>query len=182
MSDPGVTVEPRDAEALAAPLGRNIEALRRRREREAESATWQDRLSDRITGFTGSMTFVFLHLALFGFWVIANLGWIPALVPWDPSFVVLAMIASVEAIFLSTFVLISQNRMTRAADQRADLDLQTNLLTEHEVTRLIAMVASITEHLGIAHAKPDDLDDLKRDVAPERVMDAIEATKRRDDA
>ena len=92
------------------------------------------------------------------------------------------MIASVEAIFLSTFVLITQNRMARAADQRDDLDLQTNLLTEHEVTRLIAMVAAITEHLGIAHAKPDDLDDLKRDVAPERVMDAIEATKRRDDA
>jgi len=182
MLDPRVTVEPPPGEVLAAPLGRNIEALRRRREQEAKAATWQDRLSDRITGFTGSMTFVFLHLALFGFWVVANLGWIPALAPWDPSFVVLAMIASVEAIFLSTFVLITQNRMTKVADQRDDLDLQTNLLTEHEVTRLIAMVAAITDHLGIGEAKPADLDDLKRDVAPERVMDAIEATKRRDDA
>jgi uncharacterized membrane protein len=182
MSDTRVTVEPRDAEALAAPLGRNIEALRRRREQEAASATWQDRLSDRITGFTGSMTFVFLHLALFGFWVVANLGWIPSVEPWDDSFVVLAMIASVEAIFLSTFVLITQNRMAKAADQRDDLDLQTNLLAEHEVTRLIEMVAAITDHLGIGEAKPDDLDDLKRDIAPERVMDAIEATKRRDDA
>lgn len=75
MSDPGVTVEPPDAQVLAAPLGRNIEALRRRRDQQAEAATWRDRLSDRITAFSGSMTFVFLHLALFGFWVIANIGW-----------------------------------------------------------------------------------------------------------
>jgi uncharacterized membrane protein len=57
--------------------------------------------------------------------------------PGDPSFVVLAMVASVEAIFLSTFVLISQNRMAAAADKRADLDLQESQLAEHEVTRLV---------------------------------------------
>ncbi len=182
MSDPRVTVEPPSSDVLSAPLGRNIEALRRRREQEADAATWQDRLSDRITGFAGSMTFVFLHLGLFGFWIVANLGWVSVVPPWDPSFVVLAMIASVEAIFLSTFVLITQNRMAKAADERDDLDLQTNLLAEHEVTRLIAMVAAITDRLGIGDAKPEDVEDLKRDVAPERVMDAIEATKRRDDA
>ena len=71
---------------------------------------------------------------LFGFWIVANLDWVPGVPAWDPSFVVLAMAASVEAIFLSTFVLISQNRM--AADKRADLDLQVSLLAEHEVTRL----------------------------------------------
>lgn len=180
MSDPGVTVEPPDAQVLAAPLGRNIEALRRRRDQQAEAATWRDRLSDRITAFSGSMTFVFLHLALFGFWVIANIGWVPAVPRWDPSFVVLAMIASVEAIFLSTFVLITQNRMARTADQRDDLDLQINLLAEHEVTRLIAMVAAIADRLGIGDAKPEDLDDLKRDVAPERVMDVMEAKRRKD--
>ena len=66
---------------------------------------------------------MYLHLLVFGVWVIANLGWIPAVPAWDRSFVVLAMLASVEAIFLSTFVLITQNRMAAAADQRADLDL-----------------------------------------------------------
>lgn len=177
-NDKRVTVEPPESRYLAAPLGRNIEALSRRRERKEEDATWRDRLAGKITSFTGSMTFVFLHLGLFGFWILANLGWVPLIPPWDPTFVVLAMIASVEAIFLSTFVLITQNRMAKAADERDDLDLQTNLLAEHEVTRLIEMVAAITDHLGIGDAKPDDVEDLKRDVAPERVMDAIEATKK----
>jgi uncharacterized membrane protein len=72
----------------------------------------------------------------FGLWIVANLGWIPGVPKWDESFVVLAMWASVEAIFLSTFVLIGQNRMQAAADNRADLDLQISLLAEHEVTKL----------------------------------------------
>src|SRR5688572_10674486 len=96
---------------LTPVLHRNIEALRERRARELESATLQVRLADSITGFTGSMAFVYLHLLAFGYWIGANLRLLPAIQPWDPSFVVLAMIASVEAIFLSTFVLISQNRM-----------------------------------------------------------------------
>jgi uncharacterized membrane protein len=73
------------------------------------------------------MLFVYLHLAFFGFWIVANLGSITGVPIWDKSFVVLAMWASVEAIFLSTFVLISQNRMA-AADKRADLDLRTAYL------------------------------------------------------
>ena len=51
------------------------------------------------------MLFVYLHLAIFGFWIVANVGWVPGVPRWDESFVVLAMIASVETIFLSTFVL-----------------------------------------------------------------------------
>ena len=120
------------------------------------------------------MRFVYLHLAIFGFWIIANLGWIPFVPKWDESFVVLAMIASVEAIFLSTFVLISQNRMAAAADKRADLDLQVNLLAEHEVTRLIELVSKMADRLGVDGGH--ELDELKRDVAPEAVLDAIDST------
>jgi len=66
-----------------------------------------------------------LHrLVLFGLWIVIKLGWLPVIPRFDPSFVVLAIVASVEAIFLSTFVLISQNRMSALADKRADLDLQ----------------------------------------------------------
>jgi uncharacterized membrane protein len=122
------------------------------------------------------MRFVYLHLALFGFWIVANLGWVPGVPPWDESFVVLAMIASVEAIFLSTFVLISQNRMAAAADKRADLDLQINLLSEHEVTKLVTMVSAISEHLGLHHVTGREVEELKRNVAPEAVLDAIETS------
>jgi uncharacterized membrane protein len=123
------------------------------------------------------MRFVYLHLAVFGFWIVANLGWVPGVPQWDESFVVLAMIASVEAIFLSTFVLISQNRMAAAADKRADLDLQINLLSEHEVTKLVAMVSAISEHLGLQDVAGDEVEELKRNVAPEAVLDAIETTE-----
>ena len=125
------------------------------------------------------MRFVYLHLAVFGFWIVANLGWVPGVPQWDESFVVLAMIASVEAIFLSTFVLISQNRMAAAADKRADLDLQINLLSEHEVTKLVAMVAEISKHLGLGHVAGEDVEELKRNVAPEAVLDAIDGSEER---
>jgi uncharacterized membrane protein len=124
------------------------------------------------------MLFVYLHLALFGFWIIANLGWVPGVPSWDESFVVLAMIASVEAIFLSTFVLISQNRMAAAADKRADLDLQINLLSEHEVTKLVAMVSAISDHFGLHHVTGAEVEELKRNVAPEAVLDAIETSEK----
>lgn len=96
---------------LSSVLERNIKALSERRKRDEREATVQERVADVITRFTGSMLFVYIHLVFFGFWIIANLGWIPGVPVWDSSFVVLAMWASVEAIFLSTFVLISQNRM-----------------------------------------------------------------------
>jgi uncharacterized membrane protein len=169
----GPVVQP-DPDSLNSALRRNIDALRERRRQDAENRSTQDRIADAITGFTGSMTFVGLHLALFGFWIVANLGWIPGLPQWDESFVVLAMIASVEAIFLSTFVLISQNRMMAAADQRADLDVQISLLTEHEVTSLVRMVRQIAERVGVEVPR-EEVAELERNVAPEAVLDAIDA-------
>src|SRR4051794_22587833 len=142
---------------------------------EAASATRQERLAEAITAFTGSMMFVYLHLLLYGGWIVVNLGLIPGLPRFDPSFVVLAMVASVEAIFLSTFVLISQNRMAAAADKRADLDLQISLLTEHELTKLAGIVMAIAEHLDVRTADDPEIVEIKKDVALEAVLDEIEA-------
>jgi uncharacterized membrane protein len=136
----GPTFSPPQPSGLTLVLERNIRSMDLRREREEAHASREERVAQAITDFTGSMKFVYLHLAIFGFWVIANLGLVPSISPWDPSFVVLAMLASVEAIFLSTFVLISQNRISAAADKRADLDLQISLLAEHEVTKIAELV------------------------------------------
>jgi uncharacterized membrane protein len=125
------------------------------------------------------LLFVYLHLAFFGFWILANLGWVPGVPKWDESFVVLAMMASVEAIFLSTFVLISQNRMSAASDKRADLDLQISLLAEHEITKLTALVSAIADRVGVEVKGDDELDEIKQDVSPEAVLDEIEATRLR---
>jgi uncharacterized membrane protein len=158
---------------LLDPLERNIEALMRRRLEEAKNADAETRIAQAITNFTGSMLFVYLHLAIFGFWILANLGLFPIVRPWDPSMVVLAMIASVEAIFLSTFVLISQNRMAAAADKRADLNLQISLLNEHETTKLIALVSAIADRLEVSTGVDEEVKELQKEVTPEAVLDRI---------
>jgi uncharacterized membrane protein len=92
--------------------------------------------------------------------------------------VILAMEASVEAIFLSTFILITQNRMMAQADKRADLNLQISLLAEHEITRLIKVVSEIGEQMNVQAAKHPELRELKQDVQPEHVLDTIEKHER----
>ncbi|HEU4564841.1 MAG TPA: DUF1003 domain-containing protein [Gemmatimonadaceae bacterium] len=157
---------------------RNIRALLERRAEEDETKSREARIADTITRFTGSMPFVYLHLVIFGGWILINLGIVPGMRPFDPSFVTLAMVASVEAIFLSTFVLISQNRMAALADKRADLDLQVSLLAEHEVTRLLRLTAAMAERMGIAEALDPEIDELARDVEPEKVLERMEAQER----
>jgi uncharacterized membrane protein len=159
---------------LGTVLERNIQALQERRTREEAEAGFQERLAHRITRFTGSMGFVYLHLAVFGVWILINLSVVPGVGPFDPSFVILAMAASVEAIFLSTFVLISQNRMAAADAKRAELDLQISLLAEHEVTKLVALVSAIANRMGVKTDVDPELEELKQDVAPDRVLDEIE--------
>jgi uncharacterized membrane protein len=175
------TFPPPQPAGLSSVLAWNIQALQSRREREEAQATLEARIAEAMTRFTGSMLFVYLHLAIFGFWIIANLGWIPGVPKWDESFVVLAMWASVEAIFLSTFVLISQNRMQAAAEKRADLDLQISLLAEHEVTKLVTLVSSIANRMGITTEVDAELDEIQQDVSAEAVLDEIEAVKPRDE-
>ena len=168
------TYPPPPPQGLAPVLDRNIEALRARRLREERAASWEERSADAITRFTGSMLFVYIHLAVFGFWIVANLHWLPAVPTWDESFVVLAMVASVEAIFLSTFVLITQNRMAAAADKRADLDLQISLLTEHELTKIATLLTDMAKQIGTRTRVERELQEVQQDVAPDAVLDRIE--------
>lgn len=164
-------------EGLVPALERNIEALVQRRAREKASAGIEQKIADAITTFAGSMRFVYLHLLIVGFWIVANLHWIPGIAVWDETFVVLAMLASVEAIFLSTFVLISQNRMAAEADKRADLDLQVSLLTEHELTEMARSLARIAARVGVASHADKELEEVTSPVAPEAVLDKIQEAK-----
>jgi len=148
--------------------------LQERRAREEATATLEERVAGAITRFSGTMRFVYVHIVVYGFWILANLGVVPGVPKFDPSFVILAMAASVEAIFLSTFILITQNRMSAAADKRAELDLQISLLAEHEVTKLAALLSAIADRLGLETDVDADVQELKEDVAPEAVLDEIE--------
>jgi len=168
---PTPTVQPEGG--LASALTRNIAALAERRRAEEDRARLEDRVAGAITRFAGSMWFVYLHAALVLSWIAVNVGWTP-LPRFDPTFVILATVASVEAIFISTFILIAQNRAAIAADRRADLDLQISLLSEHEVTHLIRLVTKIADRLGIEEASNPELRELQRNVAPEAVLERLE--------
>jgi uncharacterized membrane protein len=166
-------MDERNPLGMNGTLRHNIAALAERHRRETESAPWSDRLAARITDFAGSMAFVVLHVVLYSLWILINLGVIPGLPRFDPTFVVLAMEASVEAIFLSTFVLITQNRMAATADRRADLDLHINLLAEHELTKVATLVGQIARKLDI---EPDSeaFGEIETDVQPTEVIDALD--------
>lgn len=159
-------------------LDRNINALLEQRRRDAEGLGREDRIAGAISRFAGSMAFVYLHLLVFGTWIVTNLGWVPFVPVFDPSLVILAMAASVEAIFISTFVMINQNRMAREEDKRAELSLQISLLAEHETTKLISMVSAITTHLNIPiEVEEGEIEEMKRNVPPETILEEIERVK-----
>jgi uncharacterized membrane protein len=165
--------------AVVGVVRTNISALMETRRKFLEQKTLQERAADRITAFAGSMRFVYVHAAFYGLWLLVNTGTIRVMPPFDPfPFVMLAMIASVEAIFLSTFVLISQNRMSDLAAQTADLHLHVSLLAEHEITRLVRMVDAIADKVGApTNEDKSHLNELKQDVRPEAVIDELSRTK-----
>src|SRR5215207_8534899 len=172
-----VTHDPAPDASMAGVVERNITALLERRHRELGQQPRQERIAQVVTEFTGSMTFVYLHIAIFGSWILWNVGAV-GLPPFDDSLVVLAMVASVEAIFLSTFVLITQNRMTAQAAERAELDLQVSLLAEHEITRLVTLVTAVARAMDLEEAQDPELTELQQDVSPEHVMDVIDQHQR----
>lgn len=157
---------------LGEVLARNIRAQAEARRRRDAERSLSLRMADRVTRFAGSMASVCVHLVLFGGWVVFNSGLIPGVTPIDPfPFILLAMVASVEAIFLSTFVLISQNRQATLDEDRAELDLQVGLLTEHELTKLTRAVRRIGCQLQV---DVDELESIERDLEPTVLMEEIE--------
>ena len=156
----------------------NVEDVVRVENEDRAKMGWSDHLADRITAFAGSMLYVWLHVGWFTVWIAINVG-LFGLAAFDEfPFGLLTMIVSLEAIFLSTFVLISQNREAQQADRRARLDLQINMLAEQEVTRLAKMVAEIHEHLGLDDGEHDEeLEEMKQPVKVEDLVKAVDVAE-----
>ena len=164
---------PLDANGLCTKMERNIETLYRLRSESADRRTLQDRLADSITILSGKMSFLYLHAAWFTLWIVLNTGRF-GIRPFDPfPYGLLTMIVSLEAIFLATFVLISQNRITEQAERQAELLLQIALLTEHEVTRSLQMLDAIQDKLGIENDEDIELSQLEQETRPEDVLAEI---------
>jgi uncharacterized membrane protein len=122
------------------------------------------------------MTFVLLHVVIYSLWILINLKILPVVPPFDPfPFMLLSMAVSLEAIFLSTFVLMKQNRMSKRADSRAHLDLQINLLAEKEMTMVLQMLRLIGERVGVKDRRLDlELAQLSVETPVEVLADEIE--------
>jgi uncharacterized membrane protein len=177
-----VHVQPQAAAPDPPPLSdvieRNIQNQVRLRIEAISQRTLQERMADAITAFSGSLSFVYLHILWFGLWVLLNTGWF-GFRAFDPfPYSLLTMIVSLEAIFLSTFVLISQNRTGAEADRRADLALHVGLLTEHEITRVLQMLDAIQERLGVANDPESDLAQLEMETKPEDILAEIQRLRR----
>jgi len=164
-----------DNPALADVIERNIETMAEVREAEQAHATLQDRVADGLTRFSGNMWFVYVHVAWFGWWIAQNEGWVGN---WrfDPfPFGLLTLIVSLEAIFLATFVLISQNRAAVVANMRADLDLQIDLLAEYEVTQMLKLLRAVGEKTGVDGCSTPELLELSRPVSVGEIIKELRA-------
>jgi uncharacterized membrane protein len=151
---------------------RNVEVIKKLEEAAQQERTQTDRLADAIANFCGSMTFVWVHIVWFGGWIGFNL--MPGIPHIDPfPFTFLTLVVSLEAIFLSTFILISQNHDTKVSERRNHLDLQINLLSEQENTRMLELLRDIAEKVG-CDPKAHDVDLLTEETRPERVVAQIE--------
>ena len=132
------------------PIRQNIETVAKMEQEFLQKRSVRDRMADAIAGFTGSMSCILFHVMFFAGYISWNLGKWPGIRPFDPyPFLLLSMIVSLEAIFLSTFVLMKQNRMSHRSEQRAHLDLQINLLTEREMTLVLQVLQLVAGRLGL---------------------------------
>lgn len=153
---------------------RNVQLIRQLEESARQERTRTDQVAEAIANFCGSMTFVWVHVVWFGGWILIN--FLPGLPHIDPfPFTFLTLVVSLEAIFLSTFILISQNHDTRISERRNHLDLQINLLSEQENTRMIAMLQAIAVKVGADINHDEHLQALSEETAPERLVRQIEA-------
>jgi uncharacterized membrane protein len=172
--DPARRTRP-PAGGMPPHVTRNIEEIVRIEGRDRLSITRSDRFADFMTKFGGSMVFVWLHVAWFGVWILLNeIG----VLTFDQfPFGFLTMIVSLEAIFLSAFVLISENRQAQQSDRRAKVDLQINLIAEQEITKIISLVAEIHDHLGLRRKRDQELDHMQDQTNVERIANALDGVE-----
>lgn len=171
-SKPG---RPRDrakaAKALEQEIRGNVAKIIEIEQAQRRNRTVSERVAEVITRFCGSVAFVWIHVIWFGAWIVLN-----SVIPYfkfDPfPFTFLTLVVSLEAIFLSTFILITQNEETRMTERRNHLDLQINMLTEKEDTKLLEIVRAIAEKVGVEFDE-DEVDALTEPIEPQRLVEQI---------
>jgi len=170
-----VTAKPKRAGTEHLLTQRNIAAIcEMEREALARRST-AERFSDYVAFHAGRFWFIILHAVWFTVWILWNTGLIPGVHKFDPfPFSALTTVVSLEAIFLSLFILTSQNRGSRRADERAHLDLQVNLLAEYEDTKMLRMLQALCAHHKLPEANDPELKEVLNTTKPERLAKDLE--------
>jgi uncharacterized membrane protein len=166
--------DPRRAATVADVTRANVQAMRELDELENEKRSLADRVADLVARACGHIGFVVGHLVMFGGWVIWNIA-APQPLRVDPyPFTFMTMWASTEAIFLSSFVLISQNYQMRVSERRNQLDLQINLLAEQENSKMLLLLESIAKQVGALQKDDPEVKVLVQATEPEALAKQIE--------
>jgi uncharacterized membrane protein len=154
----------------------HIDSIVRQEEEALERRSSSERVADAVGGFAGNFLFIVLHLVLLVAWLLINSGKIPSTRPFDPyPFSLLGVIVAVEAVILSSFILMRQNRMMRRGERRDHLNLQVDLLAEKEITKLLQMVRAICGHMGLQDIMADkDIRDLSQNTSIESLSQTLE--------
>src|SRR5580692_2881868 len=154
----------------------HIDSIVRQEEEALQRRSHSERLADGVGGFAGSLSFVVIHLGFVIAWLLVNSGKILSARPFDPyPFSLLGAIVAVEAVILSSFILMRQNRMMRRGERRDHLNLQVDLLAEKEITTLLQMVRAICGHMGLQSIVADkDIRELSQNTSIESLSQTLE--------
>jgi uncharacterized membrane protein len=147
-----------------AALDENVEVIKSWEQEVLLARSRSEQVADWIANTAVSGPVLLLHVLSFAFWIAANVGLIPGIDPFDPfPFPLLTVALSLEAIFLTLFVLASQSRLTRQHEKRSHLNLQIDLLAEREMTAVLRLLQDIGRHLNVSTSvTPDQLRDLAK--------------------
>lgn len=158
---------------MASPTSRNIAAICELEKKALEHRSFAARIGDTVAAQAGKMWFIVLHVLWFSVWIVLNTG--PhAKYRFDPfPFPFLTMIVSLEAIFLSLFILMSQNRSGLQADQRNHLDLQINLLAEDENTKMLQMLQALCRYHNLPIGRDPEITDLTKRTEIHEVLNEL---------
>jgi uncharacterized membrane protein len=163
---PAATPEAPQAHRQAAE---NIESILKLEKEAEQELSWFHRLSHGLGGFVGTIYFVVLQCVAVLAWIGANVR-VFGNAPFDPyPFPLLATLLAVEAVLLTSFVLIRQNTMDKRSERRNHLDLQINLLAEKEATSILNVLREIAEHLKVDVAPDPAREELARDTPVEDI-------------
>ena len=151
----------------------NVRAMRKLDELAVSRRTVADRIAEFVAKFCGSITFVWIHAVIFGAWILWNV--LPVLPHFDPyPFTFLTLCVSLEAIFLSSFILIAQNYEMRVTERRNQLDLQINLLAEQENTKMLQLLDRMAQKMGLYEQDDPEIEVLEQATRPETLARQID--------